>query len=57
MKKTGRRLSIFSLPEVKEYYSIPIFNAHERDYFLPLLTRSWMSLKVFIRTVIEFIFS
>ncbi|NQY35632.1 MAG: Tn3 family transposase [Alteromonadaceae bacterium] len=33
MKNRGKRLSILSLPEVKEFYSVPIFNAQEREYF------------------------
>jgi len=34
MSSTDKRLSILSLPEVKEYYSIPQFNSLEREHFL-----------------------
>jgi hypothetical protein len=33
MKSQGKRLSILSLSEVQEVYSIPRLDAHERDYF------------------------
>ena len=29
----GKRLSILTIPEAKELYSVPRFEAHERDYF------------------------
>jgi len=33
MPSQGKRLSILSLPEVQEVYSVPQFDSHERDYF------------------------
>ena len=36
MTSQGKRLSLFSLPEVQELYSVPQFNQHERDYFFTL---------------------
>ncbi len=36
MTSQGKRLSLFSLPEVHELYSVPRFSPHEREYFFTL---------------------
>ena len=36
MKNQGKRLSILSLPEAKELYSVPQFSPHEQEYFFTL---------------------
>ncbi len=36
MKNQSKRLSILSLPEAKELYSVPQFSSHEREYFFSL---------------------
>jgi TnpA family transposase len=33
MENQGKRISILSLPEAREFYSVPKFTADERDYF------------------------
>jgi len=33
MENQGKRISILSLPEAREFYSVPKFSADERDYF------------------------
>ena len=36
MKSRSKRISILSLPEVQDLYSVPIFSTDDREYFFTL---------------------
>ncbi len=54
MKSQANRLSILSLPEAREVYSVPQFNAREREHFFTFTAESLILRRVFILIEIGF---